>query len=183
MVSGGWLRGGGAGAPGHEGAAVNRPQPRAGRPAAIAGLSCFSIARLMHVAVSGSPDGCLQATSATCGVHGKRWVAQGTRCGCSTQREGSSQPATATCRAASCPRGAVPCFSIARLMHVAVSASPDGCLQATSATCEAHGKWWVAQGRRCGRSRPQQTSTQPATTTCRAPSCHRHAVMLQHCEG
>jgi hypothetical protein len=107
MVSGGWLRVSGAGAPGHAGAAVNRPQPHAGRPAAIAVLSCFSIARLMHIAVPGRPDGCLQATGATCGVHGKRWVAQGKRCGCSRPRWSSSRPATAPCRAASCHRGAV----------------------------------------------------------------------------
>ena len=152
MASGGWLRVGGTGAPRHEGAAVDRPQPRAGRPAAIAVLSCCSIARLMHVAVSGSPDGCLQATSATCGVHGKRWVAQGTRCGSSRLRKSSSQPATAR---SGRPAAIVvlSCFSIARLMHVAVSGSPDGCLQATSATCEVHGERWLALCAGCGDPR------------------------------
>ena len=142
------------------------------------------IARLMHVAVSGSPDGCLQATSATCGVHGKRWVAESIRCGCSRPRESSSRPTTARCRAASCHCGAVnSCFSIARLMHVAVSGSPDGCLQATSATFGVHGKPWVAQGTRCGCSRPRESSSQPATATCRAASCHRGAAVHQHREA
>ena len=87
-------------------APVGHPQPRAGRPAAIAVLLCISIVRPMHVAVSGCPVGCSQATSATCGVCSKPWVAQGKPCGCSRPQGSSSRPPTATCRAASCHRGA-----------------------------------------------------------------------------